>query len=70
MNDKDDDSLEAKCNALAAAIYASGVSTVDFLRAWGHDVIETPDGEICNIVDAPAIELPDGRKYRTNGTPY
>jgi hypothetical protein len=59
---------------LIEAFGKSGVTTAqgacNLLRAFGHDVILTPDDEIITIADAPAIELADGRKYKQDGTPY
>lgn len=48
---------EEFANAMAQVGASAGISVVDFLRAFGHDVIKTPDGEICSIVDAPSVEF-------------
>ncbi len=37
---------------LSSTVASIGVKAVDVVRNMGYDVIEAPDGEICNIVDA------------------
>lgn len=55
-------------------VAGTGVSAVEahynWLRCCGHNVILTPDDEIIEVTDAPAIEYPDGRKYKADGTVY
>lgn len=67
------DELEHGMDAIIQA-FGQGLSAKEaffhLLRATKHDVILTPDDEIITITDAPAIELPDGRKYKADGTVY
>lgn len=54
--------------ALQGATASEGA--LNILRAFGHNVILTPDDCIIEITEAPAIELPGGRKYKADGTVY
>jgi hypothetical protein len=48
---------EIDIDALFAAIGSAGVSMLQIARHLGADVIETPDGVICPVIDAPAVSF-------------
>lgn len=43
---------EEYVNNLNELFQRSGMSTLELLRGLGYDLIDTPDGERCNVVDA------------------
>lgn len=64
---------EIACNAFIQAL-GQGITVNEgarnIYRAFGHDVILTPDDQLIEITDAPAVEHADGRKYKADGTVY